>query len=454
MTDGSFRILIAGGGVAGLEGLLAIRELVAQRARVEVLAPEDEFSYRQLAVSEPFSLGEVARFDLDELVVGAGGVHRQDSLAEVHAEDRVAITAAGAEVPYDALLLALGASPREILPGAITYRGVASNTEVREAILGLDRGEIETLAFVVPAGVQWSVPLYELALLGAAHLADIGDAGADLHLVTPEAEPLGMFGARASKTVRELLDRAGVVLHAGIAPARVEPGGLALMNGEAIPCDRVIALPALEVRPIPGVPQGPHGFIATDSVMRVEGVPRLFAAGDATWFPIKQGGIAAQQADSAASAIASCIDPKIEGQPFRPVLRAAMLTGSGPHYLRASIDGRDSSASGAAPLWWPPSKVAGRFLAPYIAARAAETNQPAPPLLDFEIQPADDAERAQEHEEAAEMALAAADGDARWQDYGGALRWLAVAELLSLTLPPEYALRREQWQRQLPDSRT
>ena len=64
VNDSRFRVLIAGGGVAGLEGLLALRHLVGVRARIEVLAPEREFTYRQLAVAEPFSAGEVARFDL------------------------------------------------------------------------------------------------------------------------------------------------------------------------------------------------------------------------------------------------------------------------------------------------------------------------------------------------------------------------------------------------------
>ena len=64
MSESRFRVLIAGGGVAGLEGLLALRELIGERAHVEVLAPESEFAYRQLAVAEPFSAGEVARFDL------------------------------------------------------------------------------------------------------------------------------------------------------------------------------------------------------------------------------------------------------------------------------------------------------------------------------------------------------------------------------------------------------
>jgi sulfide:quinone oxidoreductase len=451
MTSGDgIKVLIAGGGVAGLEALLALRRSLGGRARIEVLAPESEFRYRQLSVAEPFSLGEVARFDLNELIEEAGGIHRQDALDEVRAPERVVSTLAGAEVEYDALLLALGARTRDALEGAITYRGVDSNEEVRIAVLAFARGEIEILGFAVAPEVRWSLPIYELALLTAAHLADIGESRPGLAVFTHEPEPVAVFGGRASDSVAELLDDAGIAVHAGVAPARLIDGQMALMNGSSIRCDRAIALPALEVQPIPGVPQGRHGFIDTDAQMRVAGLDQVYAAGDATWFPIKQGGIAAQQADAAAAAIAAEVDPAIEERPFRPVLRAAMLTGAAPRYLRVGPLGGDEAASAPAPMWWPPSKVAGRYLAPYIADHAARTNQPSPPLIDLdEVDEAD----AGDHREAVELALAAADGEARWSDYRSALRWLEVAEQLELTLDPDYLLKREQWQRAIASER-
>jgi sulfide:quinone oxidoreductase len=440
-----FRVVIAGGGVAGLEALLALRARVSDRARIEVLAPEREFRLRQLGVAEPFGLGEVARFDLTTLVEDAGGVHRQDSLRSLRPDERTAITTAGAEIPYDALLLALGAHPREALPGATTYGGIESNAAVRMAVLALLRDEIERLAFAVPAGVGWPLPIYELALLAASHLADVGGPAGRIALVTHEAAPLAGFGRGVTDAVAALLDDAGIELHAGIAPARFADGQLALMNGAGVPCDRVIALPALEVDPVPGVPQGPHGFIDTDLEMRVGGLERVFAAGDATWFPIKQGGIAAQQADAAASAIAALIAPACEPVPFRPVLRAAMLTGSEPRYLRTELgNGNGRAVEASAPLWWPPSKVAGRYLAPYLADHGARANQPSPPLTDL----ADaNGAGAMEHREAVELALTAADMDARSGDYRGALRWLEVARQLDLTLDPDYLLKRDQWHR-------
>jgi sulfide:quinone oxidoreductase len=453
VIDHPFRVLIAGGGVAALEAVLALRALVGRSAAIEVLAPEDEFVYRQLAVAEPFSAGEVSRFDLSELLRGAGAVQRHDTLAEVRPGDRLVSTGAGAEVAYDALLLAVGARPVEALPGAITYRGFASNADVRRAVLDVDRGEIGSLGFAVPVGVRWALPLYELALLSAAHLRDIGDPDVELHLITHEAAPLELFGPEASRAIRALLDDARVHLHAGAAPAQAVGGRVTLLGGGVVPCDRVVAMPKLEVAPLVGVPQGPHGFIDTDREMRVEGLSRVYAAGDAAWFPIKQGGIAAQQADSAASAIASCIDASIAPTPFEPVLRAAILTGSGPRYLRSDYFAPGAGEMRRSPLWWPPGKVAGRYLATFLASHAEMTDQ-LPPLADLEAPLDEEDERiAADHDEAVRMCLASADADARWGDYEGALRWVATAEKLAITIPHEYALKREQWRGQSKQGR-
>jgi sulfide:quinone oxidoreductase len=68
----SEHVVIAGGGVAGLELALALRALAEERVSVEVVAPEKEFTYRPLAVVEPFRAGEVASFPLRALVRAAG----------------------------------------------------------------------------------------------------------------------------------------------------------------------------------------------------------------------------------------------------------------------------------------------------------------------------------------------------------------------------------------------
>ena len=60
--------VIAGAGVAALEAALALQDLGEGRVSVELLAPETEFTYRPLAVAEPFAVAEVKRFPLERLV--------------------------------------------------------------------------------------------------------------------------------------------------------------------------------------------------------------------------------------------------------------------------------------------------------------------------------------------------------------------------------------------------
>ncbi|MEK6250474.1 MAG: FAD-dependent oxidoreductase [Actinomycetota bacterium] len=450
--DDRFKVLIAGGGVAGVEALLALRDLLGSRARIELLSGGREFVYRPLALAEPFGLGGARRLELDKLAAEHVVPFRQDLLSAVNPGRRTALTESGLELEYDALLLAVGVRPVPELPGALTYSGPEANEAYRDLLSAVEDGEVKRLVFAAPATVRWALPLYELALLTAHHVSERGLANVELTVVTSEVEPLEMFGHRASEPVARLLADAGIQFRGSTAPSAVEGRGLVVASGERVLADRVVALPRLEVPPIPGVPQGPRGFIGTDPYMQVDGLTRVYAAGDATWFPVKQGGLATQQADVAATSIASCVDASIAKVPFRPVLRGALLTGTAPRYLRSVIGDRTgSSASGVVPLWWPPSKIAARHLAPYLA----RGDDPDPPPMLDDLPPLhgeDPAETADEHQEAVELALAAADADARWHDYRTALRWLNVAEQLNLTLPPSHAVKREEWSAALKGS--
>ena len=79
--------------------------------------------------------------------------------------------------------------------------------------------------------------------------------------------------------------------------------------------------------------------------------------------PLKQGGLAAQQADVAAADIAAYLGAPVEVEPYQPVLEGVLLTGDVPEFVR-----RRPHASEAArePLWSPRQKVSGRYLAPYL----------------------------------------------------------------------------------------
>jgi sulfide:quinone oxidoreductase len=381
MVEVATRVLIAGGGVAALEAALALRELGEGRLSVEMLAPEPEFWYRPLAVAEPFGLGEVRHFDLAELAAAAGATFSPGALAGVDAGSRLAQTSVGSSVSYDVLLVACGASPTPAVSGALTFRGPADTARIRTLLEEIVAGQVGRVAFVVPWGAVWSLPIYELALMTAAYLAERELVHVELVLVTPEEEPLQLFGRAGSEAVRQLLEERGIALQTGCCPVELVDGELRLVPEGTIAADRVVALPRLRGPRIDGLPQTVEGFLPVDAHGQVHGLADVSAAGDITSFPVKQGGIAAQQADAAAEMIAANAGADLAPQPFRPVLRGLLLTGRQPRYLRHELTGGagDVSVASPEPLWWPPAKIVGRYLAPFLGAFAGVESPPEAP---------------------------------------------------------------------------
>jgi sulfide:quinone oxidoreductase len=378
MADERTRVTIVGGGVAALEAVLALRALAEDRVHIELVTPRPEFVDRPLAVAEPFGLGEARRYDIQPLLKDLGVVLHLAGVQAVEPKTSTLRTWDGRALEYELLLIAVGARPTASLPGSISVKGPGYTSRFRTMLRDLDQHRVRKVAFVVPSGASWPLPLYELALLTASHVAERELRGVELRLVTPEAEPLELFGPDGSASVRALLGERGVLLHTGHHATEVRSRELAVLEGDPVPADRVVSLPRLVGPAIPGLPHDPDGFISVDLYGHVRGVPRVYAAGDATNCPIKQGGIAAQQADAAAETIAAAAGAPVKPRPFRPVLRGLLLTGGTPRFMRAEVAGgrgADWQVSEHA-LWWPPSKVAGHYLAPYLALRHEELELP------------------------------------------------------------------------------
>lgn len=374
MKDSRRHVVVAGAGVAGLETALALRALAPEHAAVELVSPEEEFLYRPLAVTEPFHVGEVRRFPLAQLVEATGAHLRRAALDTVDPDEKRVTLADGSTLEYDVLVLALGARPLPAVPGALTFSGSAEDSAHLAGLLErVTGGELRRLVFAVPDGSAWPLPLYELALLTGEYLAE-HLAHAELTVVTPEEQPLGLFGAQASEAIAQLLDVRGIGLRTATAPVSFGDGRLRLANGDELAADAVVALPKLEGARIVGLPQDEHGFVPTDDYGRVAGLTDVYAAGDLTQSAIKQGGVAAQEADAVAEAIAADAGAPVQPSPFSPVLRGLLLTGFVPRFLRHGEDG--PSLVDTQPLWWPPGKIVGRYLSPFLAEHLGLATQP------------------------------------------------------------------------------
>lgn len=369
MTDSPhispLRVVIIGGGIAGIEAVLALDDLADAQLRVTLIAPEPDFVLRPMTVAVPFSRGRTARLPLAKVMKEHSGQFVRGAVRRVDAEAHTVTLTTGDQVDYDVLVLAPGASAVPAFLHALTFG--AHPTALNGILADLEQGWSRSVAFVVPPGCSWPLPLYELALMTAEDVWSMNMDDAEVHLVTPEREPLELFGPQASSAVAELLATARIRLHRD-ARAQIPHNGLIELGpGRELAVDCVVALPLLEGPQIDGIPANAKGFIPVDDEGLVDGIDDVYAVGDATDRPIKQGGLACQQADVTAARIASRAGATIHVPALQQVLHGRLLTGRGERFLRREPDEADGSAT-EQPLSWAPAKISGRYLAPYLVA--------------------------------------------------------------------------------------
>lgn len=367
-TSVPFRVLIAGGGVAGVEAALALQDLAAEAVTTTLLAPEPDFVYRPMSVREPFSYAGAHHYPLAKIAADAGAQLICDSFAWVNPSERIAHTTTGHALSYDALILAVGAQRYGRFPHATTIDDRQIDEIYRGVIQDLEQGYIRRIAFVMPEETSWPLPLYELALM-TAERAYAMCVDVDLTIVTPERTPLAIFGTEASAAVSALLDERRIAIECHARAQIPSKGKVTIYPGDrTFEVDRVIALPQLMGPSIRGLHAGDQSFIPVDDHCRVRGVDRVYAAGDATDFPVKHGGLSTQQADTAAADIARLAGCDVEAGPLRPHVEGLLLTGRDPLYISATITGLSGLHSRVSrdPLWSPPTKIAARYLGPYL----------------------------------------------------------------------------------------
>lgn len=362
--------------MAALEAALALHDLAGDRVGITLLSPEPEFTYRPMRVREPFGYRVAKTYPLVEIARDIGADFVLDAFNRLDADRSTVYTEQGAALEYDALLLALGARLRPAFNHGLTIDDRLLDEQMHGLIQDVEGGYVRSLAFVSPSPMPWPLPIYELALMTAGRAYDMGIEVA-ITIVTPEEAPLAVFGATVSETVARVLESRGITTILSARSEVPEPGRVAIHPGDrGLRADRIVALPRLFGPAVPGVPTGAKGgFIRIDAHCAVRHLDRVWAAGDATDFAIKHGGIAAQQADTAADAIAALAGAEVEPKPFHPEIHSVLLGADKPLYLSAHVTGGhgSSSAIGETPTWSPPAKIAAKYLAPYLEARDLAT---------------------------------------------------------------------------------
>jgi sulfide:quinone oxidoreductase len=380
------RTVILGGGIAAIEALLALADLAGERTDVTLVSPEPDFLYKPLTVEEPFTHQPAEQHELEPLVSGVGARFVRGAADAVDVGGHRVALADGTTHEYEFHVVCVGGHARAALEHAVTFRVAGDPLEIDSLIGQALAHHSKRLAFVVPPGVSWSLPIYELALMTRSRVEEKGIEGLRLTIVSPEEAPLILFGRTPSDALAKLLSVREIDFQGG-SFAVDGPDGLVMRPREhALAAGGVVALPKIEGPHIDDLPSDDRGFIPIDDHARVTGADDVYAAGDGTNFPVKQGGLATQQADAAAADIAFRLGAEVDAEPFHPVLRGQLIVGTESLNLKQDITGGHGEGVATSDyLWWPPHKVSGRYLSPWLAGESPHPD-PAPPEQPIEIE--------------------------------------------------------------------
>jgi len=367
--SGRFEVLIAGGGVAGLEAAFALQHLHGDHVHVCVVSAGTDFVYRPLAIGEPFNRSHAAHFPLRELVAEAGAELISDALVGVDVVARRVQLASGAELDYDALLVATGATITPVCDHVTGLDDARIDDLLHGLVQDIEEGYLHRLAVIIPSPPPWPFPAYELALMASERAWDM-QVDLEVTLITPERVPLEVFGPVASRALTTLLgERRIQVITSAWCEVPRNRGVLIHPSSRELEFDRIVALPTLRGPDLGGLPRDGGGFLPVDEYGHVRGVDRVWAAGDCTDVPIKQGGVSAELADVAAESIAALAGAHLRGRRFVPTVEGVLMTGSTARYLRARPawpgDAGESVFAPIAPGSEPP-KIHARYLGPHV----------------------------------------------------------------------------------------
>jgi NADH dehydrogenase FAD-containing subunit len=384
------KIVVAGGGFAGLEALFYLRYKLGNEANLTLVSDQDYFLFKPNTIYIPFGEDpEKFRIPLARPVLKKRITFYPGRAVGVDPIQRKLVLERG-EIDYDYLVLATGASMRpEEVPGLSEYACTLWTPEemlrlrhqLAQVVERAGEGRKQDVVFVVPPNNKCSGPLYELVMMIDTWLRrhKVRDS-VQITWATYESSFIQAFGPRLHTVVSEEFAERGVEGHTGWMVSQVTPERVIFQDGSSLPFDLLVSFPPYAARQaFAGLPSDPRGFIKVDpDSRRVKGMESIFAVGDAADFPIKQAFLALLQGDAAAECIAAEIQkrPCEEKMKFEPMSMCVMeemnkatfaqvplrYTDDPEHPVTVDVDDVDHYKVGVSPLWRGGKKVLGLYL--------------------------------------------------------------------------------------------
>lgn len=388
MSHATPRIVVLGGGFAGLESAFLLRSRLGDRADITVVSDRDAFLFKPNTIYIPFG----GRVESLLIPLAKPAAKRRIRLlhGSVEEVDPIArrVRAGGWEAPYDYLVIATGSGMRsEEIPGLAEH---ASTIWTPGEMADLGRrlqavantataGQRRRILFAVPPNNKCAGPLYEIVMMTETWLRRRGvREHVDIEWTTVEQSYIQAFGPKLHEVVTQAFRERGIDGHTGMTLDRVDPGVARYAAGESREFDLLVAFPPyVSAVRYEGLPADDRGFLQTDAdSRRVRGHDRVFAPGDAGDFPVKQAFLAFLQADVVADTIAAEVQGREAPAAFDPVSMCVMeefdtatfaqvplrVTGDPTRPVEVRPDADGAYKVGVSPLWRLGKKMLGLYL--------------------------------------------------------------------------------------------
>jgi sulfide:quinone oxidoreductase len=386
------RVVVLGGGFAGLETAFALRMSLGPAVDVTVVSDQSSFLFKPNTIYIPFGA------DVDSLLIGLPKpLHRQQinfqhgRVMSLDPDARRIELSDGTTIGYDFAVVGTGAGMRpDEVPGLAEHASTIWTPadmwhlggRLQQLRTRARRGQELDVLFLVPPGNKCAGPLYEIAFMLETWLRRQGVRDrVKITWSTVEPSFIHAFGPRLHEVVAGEFGVRGIDGHTDEVVVKVGPDEVLYADGATRRFDELVSFPpyVAAVR-YDGLPSDDRGFLSCEPDTRqVTGRPEIYAPGDAGDFPVKQAFLAFLQADAAADHLASRIGGAPFEHPFDPVSMCVMemfdkatfaqvplqLTGDAadPVAVRPGADG--AYRVGVSPLW----RLGKKTLALYLPLR-------------------------------------------------------------------------------------
>jgi NADH dehydrogenase FAD-containing subunit len=333
------KIVILGGGFAGLEAAFLLRKRLGDDASLALVSDSDRFVFRPNTIYIPFGRDpESLVIKLRKPLRKRGVAFHESGVLNVDSNARNVRLQDGTVLPFDYLVIATGATMRpEEVPGLAehgctiwTSQEMLRLRDGFEAIRDQARensSENLRVLFSVPENNKCAGPLYELVFMFETWLRkqDVRDR-VDIAFRTYEASYIQAFGPRLHSVVTNEFASRGIDGKTDVATNRVDPGLARFAGGGEEAFDLLVSFPPyVAALTYEGFLADDRGFLKTDLATRgVIGSEGIYAPGDAGDFPVKQAFLAFLQADATAEHIVADVRDRSFKRGFDPVSMCVM----------------------------------------------------------------------------------------------------------------------------------